>query len=147
MSMQRIELESAVNRALDNDGVVDSQEIRGIVRQALEDGIIDPSELVIARNALQAQRRAVGDAVFNLNEAEGAVDASKGTARHPMELARRDLAQSDLTRARNRLDALQRIDTIFHRHADGAARVFGGIGNVFGDIFRGGRDVIDDIIH
>lgn len=143
MSMERVTLEARVNEAMANDGIVDSIEIRGIVVEALNDNAIDPAELVVAKNVLEHARREVGDLTYDLNRAEGRVASLRGTDRQASAIARRDEIRSDLTRARNRFDAYARIEEIFRREADPASRTVGGIGNIFGNIFRGGRDILE----
>lgn len=125
-----------------NDGVLDVSERRLIVSEALNDGTIDPSELVIAKNALESALREVGDLNFKLDRAEGRVTATRGTAGHAAAVAHRDGLQTLLHYARNRAEAMRSIEAVFQGHADPVSRGFGTVGNVFGGIFRGIGDII-----
>ncbi len=125
-----------------NDGVLDVSERRSIVSEALNDGTIDPSELVIAKNALESALREVGDLNFQLDRAEGRVTATRGTAGHAAAVARRDGLQTQLHYARNRAEAMRGIEAVFQGHADPVSRGVGTVGNIFGGIFRGIGDII-----
>jgi hypothetical protein len=142
--MNRVELETKVFEAMQNDNVVDGRETSRIVRDALSDGRIDASELVIARNSLERSKQYLARMNDRMNNAEIRVD----NASNPIELAKavahREKVRAEQVKAQNRMDAYQRIEGLFRSHASWLDKRAADIANVVGDIGRGIGEIFED---
>ncbi len=141
--MNRIQLDTAVQKAMRGDNRVDSRERADIVRDALDGGMIDLGELISVRNSL---RRAQN----HLRNQEGAMFMAEEDVRNatnPLELgaalSNRAVVQARLNRAEGFVDAYRRLQDAMDSLANPVVRFAARGANIVGDAVGGVANLFD----